>query len=77
MTPEVRPSTSLSPSAICGDGIRLLASDAAAEVPFAQMVFLAEGLARHVLVRVLESQSLRSHFLTERGDAGLLAAIRR
>lgn len=41
-------------------------SAAEAEIPFAALVFLAEGLARHALVRVLESGTLLPHFATER-----------
>ena len=41
----------------------LTAADA--EVPFATLVFLAEGLARHALVRVLETDSLRDLFESE------------
>ena len=36
-----------------------------AEIPFAALVFLGEGLARHALVRVLESATLRPRFETE------------
>jgi hypothetical protein len=38
---------------------------AEAEVEFAALVFLAEGLARHALIQVLESDTLRTTFDTE------------
>jgi len=42
-------------------------SAAEAEVPFAQLVFAGEGLARHALIRVLSTPSLRKRFISESG----------
>lgn len=36
-----------------------------AEVPLARLVFLAEGIARHALVRVIEKPELHEHFVAE------------
>jgi hypothetical protein len=49
----------------------LTAADA--EIPFAALVFLGEGLARHAPIRVRESATLRPRFETEYNSRGVIS----